>query len=831
MKKIFAIILTLLMAVSLITPAFAEEMAIDYNSEWLLEVSSDIGGSAKKMFDGNASTFWHSHYTVVDGKLHDWVKAPHYITINFISSITLSGITYIPRSDGESGTVKNMNVYSSDDGETFTKIAEYKLASDAKRFEAQTISWGDKEMTAIKLEITNSYGGYASCGELKLLTGGTAKPENAVTVPATITKDGEKEEASLGYEKIPYDASWLVETTSDIGGTIKKIFDGSPATYWHSHYTVVDGKLDQIDKWPHFITVNFVSPMTVSGLIYTPRGDSESGTVRAMTIHGTTDGTEYKEIAKYKLSGDAARFASPVISWGDMELTGVKLEITDSYGSGYATCGELEFIRGSEKGEAPKEEEKPQQTPAVSPSTGDFKIENEIPKEGWMIECDSEFKGAPAKNLIDGRSKTIWHSYYEVENGAARNLTAPPYTIDFILPEVTSISEFVLLPRTDSHSGDIKLFDIYASDSDDGEYVLISENVSIAFSQTAAFGAIRNFRLVGNLKVKRIRLVIKAGNGNIASFAEFSLVKGRSDLPEVPLSEYMEYEKVNKLYQIPNEEVTGYCVEPVWNNNVITRAFDGTSDTIWQTEGTGNRPVTIEVEFREPYKLKEMHYIPRRSEDKHGLWYKINLHYSADGDNFETIEGIKFADDVSEKVYVFDEEILVKYMDIEIVEYNAGRVSATDISFFESGTAKKEREEGMSESYTLKIGDKTIKAVKGRDNMESEKVLDVAPFIVNGSTLIPLRGLVEEMGAEISWDGQKEKITLKTEVMTIELQIWNNIVWVTDTRYPKGKMMYTLLNPPVISENRTFIPVRFVSEILGYNVAWDGETQTVTVTK
>ena len=165
------------------------------------------------------------------------------------------------------------------------------------------------------------------------------------------------------------------------------------------------------------------------------------------------------------------------------------------------------------------------------------------------------------------------------------------------------------------------------------------------------------------------------------------------------------------------------------------------------------------------------------------------------------------------------------------MEYNAGRVSATDISFFESGTAKKEREEGMSESYTLKIGDKTIKAVKGRDNMESEKVLDVAPFIVNGSTLIPLRGLVEEMGAEILWDGAKEKITLKTEVMTIELQIWNNIVWVTDTRYPKGKMMYTLLNPPVISENRTFIPVRFVSEILGYNVAWDGATQTVTVTK
>lgn len=825
MKKIFAIILTLLLTVSLLVPVFAAETEIDYDPSWLVDTSSDLGGTIKKIFDGKPATFWHTHYTVVDGKLDDWDKAPHYITVNFISPITISGLKYVPRSDSYSGTVQAMNVYSSTDGENFTKIAEYKLTGDAARFDTQVISWGDMEMSAIKLEVTKSYGGYATCGELSFLTGGAAKAENAVITPATITNEGKKEEGQPAYEKISYDSSWLVETSSDLGGTIKKIFDGNASTFWHTHYTVVDGKLGKVEKWPHYITVNFVSPITVSGLIYTPRDGSDSGTVRAMTVYGTTDGEEYKELFKYKLSSDAARFASQTLSWGDMELVGIKLEITDSYGTGYATCGELEFIRGSEKGAPPKEEAKPAEPVA------DFTVENEVSKAGWTVETDSEFKSCPAKNLIDGKKKTIWHSYYEVENGAAKNLQKPPYTIDFILPEPTLISEYVILPRVDSHSGDLKLFDIYASDSDDGEFHMLSENVSIAFSQTAAFGSIRNFRLVGNLKVKRVRLVIKAGNGNIGSFAEFSLVKGRSDLPTVPLSEYMEYEKINKLYQIPNEEVTGYCVEPVWNNNVITRAFDGTSDTVWQTEGTGNRPVTIEVEFREPYKLKEMHYIPRRSEDKHGLWYKINLHYSADGDNFETIEGIKFADDVSEKVYVFDEEILVKYMDIEIVEYNAGRVSATDISFFESGTAKKEREEGMSESYTLKIGDKTIKAVKGRENKESEKVLDVAPFIVNGSTLIPLRGLVEEMGAEILWDGAKEKITLKTEVMTIELQIWNNIVWVTDTRYPKGKMMYTLLNPPVISENRTFIPVRFVSEILGYNVAWDGETQTVTVTK
>ncbi|MDO5479181.1 MAG: copper amine oxidase N-terminal domain-containing protein [Clostridia bacterium] len=42
--------------------------------------------------------------------------------------------------------------------------------------------------------------------------------------------------------------------------------------------------------------------------------------------------------------------------------------------------------------------------------------------------------------------------------------------------------------------------------------------------------------------------------------------------------------------------------------------------------------------------------------------------------------------------------------------------------------------------------------------------------------------------------------------------------------------MYTLLTYPVIKDSRTFIPLRFVSEQLGYNVEWIGETQTIKIT-
>ena len=54
------------------------------------------------------------------------------------------------------------------------------------------------------------------------------------------------------------------------------------------------------------------------------------------------------------------------------------------------------------------------------------------------------------------------------------------------------------------------------------------------------------------------------------------------------------------------------------------------------------------------------------------------------------------------------------------------------------------------------------------------------------------------------------------------------MVYIEDGVY--GRVRHTMLNFPVIKDSRTFIPVRFVSEMLGYDVAWDGETKTVTIT-
>ena len=85
------------------------------------------------------------------------------------------------------------------------------------------------------------------------------------------------------------------------------------------------------------------------------------------------------------------------------------------------------------------------------------------------------------------------------------------------------------------------------------------------------------------------------------------------------------------------------------------------------------------------------------------------------------------------------------------------------------------------------------------------------------------------MGAEITWDAAKKKIGITTDKVKIELQIMNDLCYVTDAKY--GRVRYTLDVPPIIKDSRTFIPVRFITEQLGYKVTWDGETQTVKISE
>ncbi|MBP1994796.1 N-acetylmuramoyl-L-alanine amidase family protein [Paenibacillus eucommiae] len=59
---------------------------------------------------------------------------------------------------------------------------------------------------------------------------------------------------------------------------------------------------------------------------------------------------------------------------------------------------------------------------------------------------------------------------------------------------------------------------------------------------------------------------------------------------------------------------------------------------------------------------------------------------------------------------------------------------------------------------------------------------EVAPLIKNDNTLVPVRIIAEEIGAKVSWDGKKRLVTVEKEDVVIQLTIDNRQVMVKDKK-------------------------------------------------
>ncbi len=100
---------------------------------------------------------------------------------------------------------------------------------------------------------------------------------------------------------------------------------------------------------------------------------------------------------------------------------------------------------------------------------------------------------------------------------------------------------------------------------------------------------------------------------------------------------------------------------------------------------------------------------------------------------------------------------------------------------------------------------------------------DVPPIIQNDRTLVPVRAIFEAFGAECTWNDAEKSVSV-TGSKNIVLYIGSN------TAYVNG-VTKTLDCAPVIHNDRTLVPIRFISETLDYNVEWDNETRNVYITK
>ncbi len=100
----------------------------------------------------------------------------------------------------------------------------------------------------------------------------------------------------------------------------------------------------------------------------------------------------------------------------------------------------------------------------------------------------------------------------------------------------------------------------------------------------------------------------------------------------------------------------------------------------------------------------------------------------------------------------------------------------------------------------------------------------VSPQIIGDRTMVPVRRLAEALGAQVSWDPATRSVTITTPAgVTVTMTVYSTQAFVN------GQPV-TLDVAPVIVNDRTLFPARFIAEQLGYQVGWDDEYRIVTVT-
>jgi len=104
----------------------------------------------------------------------------------------------------------------------------------------------------------------------------------------------------------------------------------------------------------------------------------------------------------------------------------------------------------------------------------------------------------------------------------------------------------------------------------------------------------------------------------------------------------------------------------------------------------------------------------------------------------------------------------------------------------------------------------------------SELVFDVAPQLVNGKTMVPMRKIFEALGAEVNWISETQTITAEKENIVIIMQIGSPVISVNGNDIE-------LDTAPFLAEGKTFVPLRAAAEGLSADVKWDSETRTVTI--
>lgn len=225
---------------------------------WTATASDEESGNpASDAIDGDPSTFWNSQYSPTT------VSLPHSITIDMHALTYVSGLTYLPRQDGNfNGNIGEYTISVSQDGTHWGAPVATGTWADNTLLKSAVFSGVFCEYVRLTaLTEAGDRGPWTAVAELGLL----GNPPMGPALPR---------------------ASWTVSADSQASGDpASNVLDGDADTSWATADSA---------PLPHSITIDMHTTQLVSGLSYLPRQDGIlDGTIGQYAIRLSTDGRHW----------------------------------------------------------------------------------------------------------------------------------------------------------------------------------------------------------------------------------------------------------------------------------------------------------------------------------------------------------------------------------------------------------------------------------------------------------------------------------------------------------------------------------------------------------
>jgi hypothetical protein len=129
---------------------------------------------------------------------------------------------------------------------------------------------------------------------------------------------------------------------------------------------------------------------------------------------------------------------------------------------------------------------------------------------------------------------------------------------------------------------------------------------------------------------------------------------------------------------------------------------------------------------------------------------------------------------------------------------------------------------GFQQGQTERFGMTAQERIRVTLNGQDVRFADQEPIMRQNRVYVPLRGVFEQMGAQVQWNAQNRQVVARHGQQNIVLPVGQRYATVNNQRV-------NLDAPAMIVEGRTMVPLRFVSETLGAQVQWQEDQRTVVI--